>query len=538
MTVTQTRCPFCHSAFYITALQLNAYRGQARCGQCHQIFDAKTNMAISSNLQENEVEMASEAAESVAVAAPATPLESSETPIEALVDNVEPTQPEPAQSSIRAAHHVSYAVPTRPAHAGRIGDIKSATPAAVKAASSSKEPIFADNAQFDDQSATELDQHVEQRFSDESNFHEPISGLPSTDSPIINSVKEPISKPTPSAVPPSKPLPISEMTQPKTNAVDEEPLLFSDDAGLFDDDEPAAPDTKQSSPLLGDSFHQHFLDDNFEEIDVLKQQELTDVEKLHAGADDSWINDLLKEEKKPVVNIEPDLKPIVVTPAPATYTPLTDSMLQRPPVDHDEDLLSFLNRTGAVTMPSAVARPNAKTSNTTAPRPASHRILKPTTVRYNPFYFIGWGLMSLLMLGLLIGQYIYFNFEHLAMEPKTSAYIARLCNITGCQIPYMNEDELHIKKVKLVANNRLGKTTFQAQLSNSASLSQPFPALRLSLKRDGKIVASQIIQPRQYLPDNLKTLTRLATKTPYPVEFTIKTRRSDIQSFSLEPQYH
>ncbi|RYY78093.1 MAG: DUF3426 domain-containing protein [Moraxellaceae bacterium] len=537
MTVTQTRCPFCHSAFYITALQLNAYRGQARCGQCHQIFDAKTNMAISSNFQENEVETASEAAEPVSVAAPATPPEISETPTES---PVEQKQLEPTQPRIRAAHHVSYAVPTRPAHTGRIGDIKSATSAAVTTASSSKEPIFADGAQFDDQSAAALDKHVEQRISAESNLPEPISNLPPPHSTIIDSPIEPLSKPIviPTAVPPSKSLPVSEMAQPKTNAVDEEQLLFSDDAGLFDDDEPAVPDTKQSSPLLGDSFHQNFLDDTFEEIDVLKQQELSEVEKLHAGADDSWINDLLKEEKKPVVNIEPDLKPIVVTPAPTTYTPLPDSMLQRPPVDHDEDLLSFLNRTGAVIMPSAAARPNSSTSNTTAPRPASHRILKPTTVRYNPFYFIGWGLMSLLMLGLLIGQYIYFNFEHLAMEPKTSAYISRLCNITGCQIPYMNEDELHIKKVKLVANNRLGKTTFQAQLSNSARLSQPFPALRLSLKRDGKTVASQIIQPRQYLPDNLKTLTRLATKTPYPVEFTIKTHRADIQSFSLEPQYH
>ncbi|RYZ35815.1 MAG: hypothetical protein EOP49_33145 [Sphingobacteriales bacterium] len=46
MTVKQTRCPFCHSAFYITALQLNAYRGQARCGQCHQIFDATTNLVL------------------------------------------------------------------------------------------------------------------------------------------------------------------------------------------------------------------------------------------------------------------------------------------------------------------------------------------------------------------------------------------------------------------------------------------------------------------------------------------------------------
>ena len=478
MTVKQTRCPFCHSAFYITALQLNAYRGQARCGQCHQIFDATANMV----LPNNPVKPVQNGAETAGDVTPSTPVilpTTSETP------NV--TVPEQPEQITRAMN--SYAVPTQPAHAGRIGNIESSTQPAPQNI-------------FPEQTALES-----------------------------NSVFADIAQ-----LPPEAGMPEQFPAEPQVAPVVEEQLLFSDDAGLFEDDELPMPDNKQKSPFLGDSFNQQFLDDTFEDIDVLKQQELNDVEKLHAGADDSWINDLLEEDKKPVVNIESELKPIVVTPAPPPYTPSPEGVLQRPPVDHDEDLLSFLNRTGAVTMPSTT--PKAGVTNTAAPRPASHRILRPTTVKYNPFYFIGWGLMSLMMVFLLIGQYIYFNFEHMAMDPKTSGYISRLCSITGCQIPYMNEDELHIKKVKLIANNRLGETTFRAQLSNSASLSQPFPALRLSFKRDGKTVASQIIQPRQYLPDNLKTLTRLATKTPYPVEFTIKTRRADIQNFSLEPQYH
>lgn len=403
MTVKQTRCPFCQSAFYITALQLSAYRGQARCGQCHQIFDATANIVLPHN--------------------PVKPLQHATEIATGLAD---------AGTSQTAGAETSETANTQ------------------------------------------------------------------------------------------------------------EQLLFSDDMGLFEDEQAEVPlaNNRQTTPLLDGSFNQQFLDDTFEDIDVLKQQELTAVEKLHAGADDSWINELLEDDSTPVVNIEPELKPIVVTPASPRYTPLAEPVLQRPSVDHDEDLLSFLNRTGAVSIPSSTAAKTSSSSNTAASRPASHRILKPTTVRYNPFYFIGWGLMSLLMLLLLIGQYIYFNFEHMAMDPKTSSHIARLCSLTGCQIPYMNEDELQLTKLKLIANNRLGETTFRGELTNSASLSQPFPALRLSLKRDGKTVASQIIQPRQYLPDNLKTLTRLATKTPYPIQFTIKTRRAEIKNFSLEPQYH
>jgi hypothetical protein len=368
------------------------------------------------------------------------------------------------------------------------------------------------------------------RFSDDTGYSDDIlfsdeMGLPEHNANQAKTPREQTSSQQTSAL---------SIAQTQQKPVDEEPLLFSDEIGLSDD-EPTVPETRSNSPILDGTFNQQFLDDTFEDLDVLRKQELGGVEKLHAGADDSWINDLLEEDNKASHHIttDPELKPIVVTPQSPVYTPLPESALHRPP-DHDEDLLSFLNRTGAVSMPTTAVKPK----HTTAPRPASHRILKPTRVESNPMYFVGWGLMSALMLALLAAQYIYFNFEHMAMDPKTSGYISRLCAMTGCQIPYMNEDELHLKNIKLVANNRLGQTTFRGQLSNSAHLSQPFPALRLSIQRDGKTVASQIIQPRQYLPDNLKTLTRLATKTPYPIEFTIKTQRSEIKKYTLKPQYH
>ncbi|XID75799.1 zinc-ribbon and DUF3426 domain-containing protein [Alkanindiges sp. WGS2144] len=443
MTVKQTRCPFCQSAFYITSLQLNAYRGQARCGQCHQIFDANSNLVVASAAQ---------------------------------------TQPD-------TRRELSEREPSEMA------------PAPASPAPAVEEPLL---------------------FSDD-------VGLPETsisgESRTFNTTAAPAS------------------TQP--------PMLFSDDNGL-PDDEPATPisanknkDNLVAAPvILDDTFDQQFLNDTFADIDLLSQQELGNVEKLHAAADDSWLDDLLAEDEQPPAAAQQLTAPadIAVPQVPADERvkgmlnhSLPEALTQRNTPAHDEDLLSFLNRTGAVSIP---ASPSVKASAIPASRPASHRILKPTPVKSNPAYFIGWGLMSLLMLALLVAQYIYFNFESMAMNPKTSGYITRLCSVTGCQIPYMNADELQVKNIRLTAHKHLGQTTFKAQLINQARLSQPFPALRLNLKRQDKTVASQIIQPRQYLPENLKSLTRLATKTPYTVEFTIKTRRSDIKDFSLEPLYH
>lgn len=457
MTVKQTRCPFCHSAFYITALQLNAYRGQARCGQCHQIFDATTNLVLPASTAE-----------------PLTDLTNS-----SVISPSNPAQPESSQT-----------VASTPTATDSLLLDTPLSDSTISKSQPSDSPLFSDNAGLDDDSA--------------------IAQTTSTNKPSLN-------------ISASKP----------------EPELFSDDSGLFDDDamndQQMATDSSKNALILDDVFNQQFLDNSFEDIDVLKQQELNDVEKLHAAADDSWINELLEDDKKPSASTQLNTATVSSTVNnTTTYVPLADNLVQRPPVDHDEDLLSFLNRTGAVSTPSTASKASATAA---APRPASHRILKPTTVAYNPAYFVGWSVMSLLMLGLLLAQYVYFNFERLAMDQRTSGYIVTLCQISGCQIPYMNENELRIKNLKLIAHNRQGETTFRGQLSNTASLSQPFPALHLTLEENGKTVASQIIQPRQYLPDNMKMLTRLATKTPYPIEFTIKTRRADIEGYTLKPQY-
>lgn len=425
MTIKQTCCPFCHSAFYVTSLQLNAYKGQARCGQCHQIFDAMANLIVKN---------------------------SATSPI---------TLNQFEQDAENAEHAPSIE-----------NDLQSETKTVI----------------------------LSQNFKDKKS-NTAISDAPAK----------------------------------------EEELLFSDDQGIHDEDEdqqtntPVKNSTTASSVLLSDVFDQQFLDDTLEKKAILEKQN-TDVEKLHHAADDSWIEDLLKEEDQTQNTVKSPVNepksPAVKSPAPLLAESFTEPKRPNFITDHEEDLLSYLNRTG-------VTRSNVSSSanmSIAEQKPASHRILQPTTKAYQPSYLFGWMAMSVLMLLLLIAQFVYFNFESLSINPKTANKIEKMCAIFQCKIPYMNATELQIKNIKLNSNTR-GQTTFSGKLINSATLSQPFPALKLTLKRKNQVIASQIIQPRQYLPENLKTLSRLATKTPYPIEFTIKKSRSDIADFVLEPSY-
>jgi predicted Zn finger-like uncharacterized protein len=435
MTMKQTCCPFCHSAFYVTTLQLNAYKGQARCGQCHQVFDALANLIVKN------------------------------TPALAPVETEETT----AQDSVTA--HTPQA-----------------TQAAVK----------------EDAHTVILAQ----------NFRK---ASPVDEAPV--------------------PVPVA--------STDDDAMLFSDDQGIDEEDD--APTGKQpvsttsSSILLDGNFDQQFLNDGIESKKDLFEKEDNSVEKLHHAADDSWIEDLLREEDeaekkaaKQQAEQQPQRKKIIDDET-TVHTPYVESFSEpkRPAYisDHEEDLLSYLNRTG-VTRSQA----NEPATGIAEQKPASHRILQPSTQTYSSSYVFGWLGMISLMLGLFISQFIYFNFESLAINPKTAGKVEKMCSILRCNIPYMNASELKLRNLKITSTSN-GYTTFRANLVNTAKMSQPFPALKLSLKRNGEVYASQIIQPRQYLPEDLKILTRLATKTPYPIEFTIKKPRSEIRDFSLQPSF-
>lgn len=430
MSVKQTKCPFCGCEFYITSLQLNAYRGQARCGECHQVFDATSN----------------------------------------LVDEPLPT-----------------------------------------------------SSDSDQEPASQDAQLVEQT-------EEASSANP-------DEVNPPQTTPLALDAPQSEPDAPSPTTSP--NVEDEHDLRFSDDQGLGHDIEDTKLKTNSESSIsmeLGEKFDSQFLEQQqYGAQDPLKTHH-EEVEKLHKAADDSWIENLLEDDKAhPQTTITRDINhkqddtfseiPVVLSTAHNVLPEINDS---------DEDLLSYLNRTGVTTLSN---HPEEDLIYAADQKPAQHRILRPTPKPVDKSRMIGWGIMCLMMFGLLITQFMYFNFEKLAFNPTTSVYIKKICALSECSLPYMNEDELHIKKVRLSSNGS-NLTTFTARLVNSARLSQPFPALKLTLKRDGKVVASQIIQPRQYLPENLKTFSRITSKTPYPIQFTIKYKKSDIQDYTLVPEYN
>jgi predicted Zn finger-like uncharacterized protein len=521
MTAQKTRCPFCESIFAVTAEQLAARGGHVRCGKCFQVFKADDHLV---NEDSNST--------------PPSP--------DSLFDYLD------QQASAPDTHDVTLAGQSK----------QQRPPDHVATAEPAEHPIH---------HAAALD-----RPSDmDDDFEGIFSGLAPVevdpDQGYGHSAQANLTKGVPAqtlAVPdavvaaPAKALiePISKLSPNTTHSMKS---LFDD--MLQDDTDNTTTSVESNSLKLDSEFSDLFLGDNSIEMNALQRDELVGVDKLHAAADESWAEALLQEEQKkaPVL---PTATPqqasrgtnrqaMPSSPQRNTAVPLPTEMIDdipigeqlagassRPSLTEDEDLLSYLSRTGAAQgdemIPLTAPRSNSSKSSNASPLPASHRVLTPTKTPVALSHYIIWGLMCMLMLMLLLAQFAYFNFERLAADPAHYQQMRHLCRIAGCHVPVIDASQIKISKVTARKHPNQAKVTrFSVTLTNQALETQPLPALKLTLREQGEISAGRLIQPTEYLQGAAAGLTRLPPNMPMKVSFDIQMPRRDVGTFAIDPTY-
>ncbi|GAC1369910.1 MAG: hypothetical protein NVS3B3_01950 [Aquirhabdus sp.] len=153
------------------------------------------------------------------------------------------------------------------------------------------------------------------------------------------------------------------------------------------------------------------------------------------------------------------------------------------------------------------------------------------------FHFLGWAFASLLMAGLLVAQYLFFNFDRLAANPSYQPTMHRACLTLGCDVPLIDLEK--IKLSNIIAGSfqpsPLDSTIFTANMVNSADESQPFPNLRLIVLKDRKILSGRIIHPAEYLKTGYNSQARIAVNHPTHIAFVLRIPRDQIPVFALDP---
>ncbi|MFZ5560064.1 MAG: DUF3426 domain-containing protein [Pseudomonadota bacterium] len=331
-------------------------------------------------------------------------------------------------------------------------------------------------------------------------------------------------------------------------------------------DAPAMTDAAPGKSLLFDDELSDQLE-GIEDSGPLGAEE--DIHRTSRNADESWAQNILSEldteeqkaakqkygmeildEKSKPAPKNPKLAAALgMRPQPGAASPSPAPAPVRAPatapaddfLSGDDDVLSFLDEDDLSAQPGSPPAPAANPFS--LDRPLAHVdapvVLKPSRKPINWGYLLGWSFLCLLGVGMLAAQFVYFNFETLAIDSRARPVFEQACAQLGCRLPdipapgKIRVEELVVRKHPSVE----GALVVDAIVKNSATFPQPFPALRLHFSNSAdEVVASRVLKPLEYLQGEARLLRRMPPDTAMHVSLEIVDPGKDAISYGLAPK--
>ncbi len=279
---------------------------------------------------------------------------------------------------------------------------------------------------------------------------------------------------------------------------------------------------------------------------------------------EQWLNEVAPETEQPVeqpIDQDSHANNIVAktSPAGSTTTTADNKVDNKDSQGVDDDLMGYLNKNS---VPAAAAtkiktdralpgmndfHENQRSKKKTKALPMHFQTTKRNVAldklkerksffNLNLFHTLGWLVLSLLMVVLLAVQYVFFNFDQLAANPRYQPTMHKACLQLGCDVPLIDIDKIKLSKV-LARHYQADPTAtkFTATMTNSAEESQPFPTIRLLVLKDKQVISGRIIHPAEYLTSGYNSQARIIPNKPTEIEFVVKISREEIPVFALDP---
>ncbi len=298
-----------------------------------------------------------------------------------------------------------------------------------------------------------------------------------------------------------------------------------------------------SEDELSDSFR------NFDDRDASAQDEQDD--ELTEDVDESWAEAMLREDAGPA-KTEPEPEPAPEPKAQPDPAPKPDTVTKPEPEPDQEP------RPGDHTGFYIDDQPDPSFdsfANEHEPRQANENLqreepLQATTpfgdLRHDPVSVGGnnrswlrslaWSVIVLGLLGFLVAQIIWFQFDRLSAIPELRPFYEKGCELVGCELkPLINVDAIQSRKlvVRTDPENRQ-QLVVDAVIINRADFQQPFPAIALTFSNlNGDVVAQSIFTPAEYLAGEAEELDIMPVETPVRIAINIRDPGRDAVNYNI-----
>jgi predicted Zn finger-like uncharacterized protein len=290
----------------------------------------------------------------------------------------------------------------------------------------------------------------------------------------------------------------------------------------------------------------------------------SDTHRLNENADESWAQDILSDldtqeqkeaQKKYSMEIldekskAPPKNPKMAAAVGMGAAAASAKPTPRPPagpaddfLGEDADVLSFLDDDELSQAP--VSAQPASSNPFSFDRPLAH-VDAPVVLkqRRDPIrwgYLLGWAFLCLVAAAMFVAQYVYFNFEKLAVDARTRPLFEQACAQFQCRLPDIPDlsklrvEELVVRKHPTAE----GALVVDAIVKNNATFAQPFPMLRLRFSNAAnEVIASRQLRPLQYLQGEARLMRRIPPDTSVHVSLEIVDPGQDAMAYSLDPVF-
>ncbi|MGM0768767.1 MAG: DUF3426 domain-containing protein [Pseudomonadota bacterium] len=152
-----------------------------------------------------------------------------------------------------------------------------------------------------------------------------------------------------------------------------------------------------------------------------------------------------------------------------------------------------------------------------------------------------WTLVVLALLGLLVAQVTWFQFDRLSAIPELRPFYEKGCELAGCELkPLIDVDAIQSRKlvVRTDPDNR-SQLLVEAVIINRAAFEQPFPAIALTFSNlNGDVVAQSVFTPDEYVAGEGRDLDAMPTGTPVRIAIGIRDPGRDAVNYNIAFREH
>ncbi|MEB6564217.1 zinc-ribbon and DUF3426 domain-containing protein [Acinetobacter towneri] len=148
-------------------------------------------------------------------------------------------------------------------------------------------------------------------------------------------------------------------------------------------------------------------------------------------------------------------------------------------------------------------------------------------------YYLLWGIINTLLIGLLVFQILWFNPKFLNSSPALNAVFTQVCQVFKCQSLEERYSLISINRVRVKRIDRLN-TQFTGELINYHDKSLALPNIKVTLKENQRALSTYIYSPQEYLVKSLSSIQRIPKNSPFKFDILVPVARNSFDTYSLE----